>query len=179
MTEDSRSACSLYSREKKDQAGHVWSCAPGSQTGNVHDNTRKTQQQTSKYVCALLGTAQSRENVELWWHFSPEIHEAQGFSTVDKLGTCKSKESRDNFCGVQILSVQNGKETCQSVYASHSSAWKHDLLKENLEMQLLLHFKKRGRKRRGEGVGGGERKKKTKPKRHQTKNKSQNHLLLL
>ena len=28
---------------------HVWSCAPGSQTGNVHDNTRETQQQIAMY----------------------------------------------------------------------------------------------------------------------------------
>lgn len=142
---------------------HVWSCAPGSQAGNVHDNIRQTQQQIRKYLCALLGTAQSRENGELWWHFSPGIHEIQGFSTVDRLGACKSKESGDSCCGVQIPSVQYGEEICQSVYSSHSSAQKHDLLKENLEMQLLPHFKK-GRKKKKDG--GGRRKK---PKRNQTK----------
>lgn len=142
---------------------HVWSCAPGSQAGNVHDNIRQTQQQIRKYLCALLGTAQSRENGELWWHFPPGIHETQGFSTVDRLGACKSKESRDSCCGVEIPSVQYGEEICQSVYSSHSSAQKHDLLKENLEMQLLPHFKKGRKKKR---LGGGRRKK---PKRNQTK----------
>lgn len=128
-----------------------------------------------KYVCALLGTPQSRENVELWWHFSPEIHETQGFSTVDRMGACKSKESGDDCCGVQIRSVQCGEEICRSVYSSRSSAWKHDLLEEILEMQLLLHYKKRGEKKKRGGEEGG--KKKIKPKRNQTKNKSQKRLL--
>lgn len=57
---------------------HAWSCAPGSQTGDVHDNMRQTQQQIREYVCALPGTAQTGENVEPWWHFSPETPETQG-----------------------------------------------------------------------------------------------------
>lgn len=53
---------------------------------------------------------------------------------MDRLGACKSKDGGDNCCGVQILSVHFGEEICQSVYSSYSSAWKDDLLRENLEM---------------------------------------------
>lgn len=78
-------------------------------------------------------------------------------STVGRLGACKSEEKNS------VLSVQCGEEICQSVYSSHSSAWKRDLLKENLEMQLLRQKKKKKRGREGK------KRKKTKPKRNQTK----------
>lgn len=78
-------------------------------------------------------------------------------STVGRLGACKSEEKNS------VLSVQCGEEICQSVYSSHSSAWKRDLLKENLEMQLLRQKKKKRE--------GGKKKEKNKTKEKPNKKK--------
>lgn len=66
---------------------HVWSCAPGSQTGNVPDNTRETQQKIHMYsvkycteqenvkrkcetVVALFTLENYRGHVLQWWTYT-------------------------------------------------------------------------------------------------------------